>query len=289
MPLRKTPMLNRADAMKLQTFVVSLTPFAENGGLDEDRLRAHLRRLAAAGIGVYVGGSGSGEGLTLSPDETWTLYRVAAEELRGRVPVRAMGIEPRTAQEMIALARLAADAELDAMQVYSVLAPGATDAELEEFFADTLSAITIPAVISIYHAAGYVVSPEVVRSVARRFPHLVGVNCTHVDVRLLDLVGDDIAVHVADHRSIFANLVLGGHGFLSQEASTVPGLCVRLVDRFRSGDMKGAAGAYAQLLRVQDVNLRFFHGIKASRPPSKSSDCPPVTRAVPACPSRARN
>ena len=89
----------------ISTFVISLTPFTQAGALDEEGLRDHLRRLGDSGIGVYVGGSGSGEGYTLTPDEVRRLMEVAAEELSGRVPVRMMGVEPRTAQEAIELAR----------------------------------------------------------------------------------------------------------------------------------------------------------------------------------------
>ncbi|HEX4778236.1 MAG TPA: dihydrodipicolinate synthase family protein, partial [Acidimicrobiia bacterium] len=56
-------------AVQASTFVISLTPFTATGELDEDGLRGHLRRLASSGIGVYLGGSGSGEGYTLSRDE----------------------------------------------------------------------------------------------------------------------------------------------------------------------------------------------------------------------------
>ena len=36
-------------AREVSTFVISLTPFTEDGALDEAGLRAHLQRLAASG------------------------------------------------------------------------------------------------------------------------------------------------------------------------------------------------------------------------------------------------
>ena len=102
------------------TFVVSLTPFTETGELDEGGLRAHLRRLGAAGIGVYLAGSGSGEGYTLSRDERCRVFEIGVAELGGKVPVRAMGVEPRTAAEVVTLAEDAVAAGLDATQVYSL-------------------------------------------------------------------------------------------------------------------------------------------------------------------------
>jgi 4-hydroxy-tetrahydrodipicolinate synthase len=96
------------------TFVISITPFDDAGRLDEPGLRAHLRRLADAGIGVYLGGSGSGEGYTLTRAELRRVLEVGVDELSGRVPVRAMGVEPRTAGDMLDVAAVAPHAGGDA-------------------------------------------------------------------------------------------------------------------------------------------------------------------------------
>ena len=69
--------MNRDRAERASCFVISITPFHEDGRLDEDRFRAHMRRLAAGGIGVYVGGGGSGEGYTLAFEETKRLLAIA--------------------------------------------------------------------------------------------------------------------------------------------------------------------------------------------------------------------
>ena len=56
------------------TFVISITPFTADGALDEPGLRAHLGRLGDAGIGVYLTGSGSGEGYTLDDADPGEAY-----------------------------------------------------------------------------------------------------------------------------------------------------------------------------------------------------------------------
>ena len=61
-----------------RTFAISVTTFGDDGALDEPAFRAHLQRMAAAGLGVYVGGSGSGEGYALTADETARLLEIAA-------------------------------------------------------------------------------------------------------------------------------------------------------------------------------------------------------------------
>lgn len=243
-------------------YVVSLTPFRADGSLDEAMLRAHFQRLADARIGVYVGGSGSGEGLTLTQDECFRLFRIAHEELSGRVPVRAMGIEPRTVAEMQQLARMADAAGLDAIQVYSIASPGSSSEEVEAYFADVLRNVRLPAVISTHHAVGYSIPVEVVGRIVAGFPNVIGINCTRTDIRLLDSVRGRAAVYVADLGYAYSNLALGGRGFLCGEANLVPRLCVRFVDAFRRGDHQEAAKIYAWILRIGDINQRIFGGVK---------------------------
>ena len=117
MPARSTDPVDRTRA---STFVISITPFTEDGAVDEVALRGHLRRMAAAGIGVYLGGGGSGEGYVLSPDETRRLLQIGVEELQGKVPVRAMGVEPRTSLDMIEYLEMVSGIGVDAAQIYSL-------------------------------------------------------------------------------------------------------------------------------------------------------------------------
>ena len=86
-------------------FVISITPFDDDGEIDWDGTRAHWQRLKDAGIGVYVGGGGSGEGHALLEHEVDGLLALASKELVGSVPTRAMGVEPRTARQMIEFGR----------------------------------------------------------------------------------------------------------------------------------------------------------------------------------------
>ncbi len=105
----------------LSTFCCSITPFAADGSLDERALRAHFARLSAAGVGVYVAGSSPGEGYALSRDEVRRCLEIAVAELRGRVPVRAMGVEPRSARDMVEHTALAAACGVDAVQILSLI------------------------------------------------------------------------------------------------------------------------------------------------------------------------
>src|SRR3954447_18787442 len=137
-------------AAEPSTFVISITPFDQKERFDEEGLRGHFRRLAASGIGVYVAGGGSGEAYTLSKSETKRVLEIGVEELKGKVPVRGMGKEPRSAKELIEFAKMCEAAGVEAMQLYSLDAGhGAMPSRpvLERYLVDVIESVSVPLVI----------------------------------------------------------------------------------------------------------------------------------------------
>ena len=104
----------------LSTFCCSVTPFDEKGRMDEEAAEIHFTRVADAGVWLYVGGSSPGEGYSLSNDEMTRLLKIGVKAGAGKVQVRAMGVEPRHADQMKAFLKLAADTGVDACQIYSL-------------------------------------------------------------------------------------------------------------------------------------------------------------------------
>ena len=239
------------------TFVIALTPFDSHGQLDVDAFRLHLRRMRDAGIGVYVGGGGSGEGYTLTRDESATVMRIAAEELEGHVPVRAMGVEPRSAREMGDLAVMVVEAGLGAMQVYSLdTGHGRTPRadELETYFCDILDALPVDAVLSTHQSVGYWLPIDVLRRLVDRYQRIIGINVTSPDVtyliRVIDAVGDRIEVHVGGAMHGLTALALGANGFLTSEANLAPKLTQSVITKWVEGDLTAAGDAFARVLRL---------------------------------------
>jgi 4-hydroxy-tetrahydrodipicolinate synthase len=258
-------------ARTASVFVISITPFGANGEFDEDALRAHLRRLAAGGVGVYVGGGGSGEGYAMSDAEAQRLVEVAVEELHGKVPVRAMGKEPRLAGEMIEYVRMATAAGIDACQIYS-LDQGhghrPTMPELEAYFCDILDAVEVPCVISTHQSVGYQVPVAMLSRLVERFPHVIGINSSHQDIgylrQIIDAVGDEVTVHVGGPMLGLTNLALGGDGYLTSEANLAPFTCRRVIDAYEAGDVPGMMTAFNAVLRLFEA-LYGGGGIRATK------------------------
>ena len=243
-------------ARRPSAYVISITPFDDRGALDEPGLRAHLRRMAGCGLGVYVGGAGSGEGYSLRPEEVERVLAVAVDELAGAVPVRAMGVEPRTAAEMVAFAEVAAAAGVDAMQVYSMDLGhlGRPErGEIERYLRTVLDAATIPVVISTHFSVGYFAPADLLAELAAQHPSIVGVNCTNPDLayltRLLGSLPDRVEVHTGFTAQALAALSLGASGFLTSEANTVPQFVAAVIERWEAGDLPGVAAVFDRLWR----------------------------------------
>jgi 4-hydroxy-tetrahydrodipicolinate synthase len=236
---------------KLSTFCCTVTLFDENLKLDEVALRAHFARVAEAGVGLYVGGSSPGEGYAMTADEIDRLLRIAVEVAGGKVPVRAMGVEPRTAEEMCAFLKRAANTGVDACQIYSLdvghgWKPGTR--ELERYFRAALESVSLPCIISSHAFMGYNVPIEMLERLAEEYDHLIGVNLTTPDImHLTEAVArlrPRLEIHVGGPMHAITALAMGANGYLSSEAAVAPKLCQDVISHFAAGRYEEAFKAY---------------------------------------------
>ena len=262
-------MAETTSGVRVAASVVAITPFDRDGRLDEGGTRAHLRRLHDAGLGIWVGGGGSGEGFTLSDAEADRLLELAVDELGGSV--RAMGVEPRTAAQMVAFTARAARAGVAACQVYS-LEPGhghrPTMAEVEAYFDDVLGPCPLPAVLSTHQSVGYRLPVGLVTALVERHPCVIGVNSSHPDVtylaELVDALAGRVEICVGGPLQALTALGVGAHGFLSSEANLAPRLVASLDRHLAAGQLAEALAAFGTLVRLHHL-LYANGGIRATK------------------------
>jgi 4-hydroxy-tetrahydrodipicolinate synthase len=242
---------------KFSTFCCTVTLFDEQLRWDEAASRAHFTRVADAGVGLYVGGSSPGEGYSMSAAEIERLLRVAVETAGGRVPVRAMGVEPRTAEEMCTFLKMAATTGVDACQIYSLdvghgWKPGPR--ELERYFRAALESVSIPCIISSHSFMGYNVPIEMLARFAKEYDHLVGVNLTTPDIlhltEAVETLCPRLEIHVGGPMHTLTALALGANGFLSSEAAIAPQLCSDVISHYAAGRLEDAFKAYSALMAL---------------------------------------
>jgi 4-hydroxy-tetrahydrodipicolinate synthase len=242
---------------------MSATPFDDAGQLDEQAIRAHLGRLADAGVGVYLGSGGAGEGHALSDAELARLYAIGVSECGGRVPTFANPPESRTAEEMLGKARLAVDAAVDCVQLYAVdgghgMRP--TEAEQELYYRRLLDEIDHPVAISVHPYQGYLTPVPLLARLARDYQQLVAINVMvrpyNYWVELKDALRSGIDFYCVGY-DLVQGLSLGAAGCLSAEPNLAPATCRSIVDRALAGDLAGAGAAQADLIRLGNVVSRW--------------------------------
>lgn len=249
---------------KLSVIVISITPFDDNGQLDEAAFRKHLRRLRDAGVSVYVAGSGTSEGYALTREERERVLAIAVEELKGKVPVRAMGCEPRLTGEMVDFMRCAEAARVDAAQIFSLdIGHGAkpTRAELDRYYSTVIESTSLPLVLSSHRTAGYHLPLELVESLAKRYPNLTGMNYAGTDIthlaEIISRFGDRLEIHCAGPTNAIATLALGGNGFMGGEGNFSPALVQTVITAFEAKDMDALRISFGKLMALTAINNRY--------------------------------
>jgi 4-hydroxy-tetrahydrodipicolinate synthase len=243
---------------------MSITPFDAAGAIDEGLLRSHLRFLAAAGVGVYVASQGSGEGDLLSFAEKEMLYRVAAEELGGRVPVVAAGIGLAASTATTRDLAIAAEAAgVDAVQIIGPR-PGPLRLradELEAHFRTVIEAVRCDVHLSNNTAlAGYELPFALVERLVEDYARIRVVNVSDPRVaelskyvfQLVERFGAQIEVRVGMVREVVAMYALGARGVLCFEPNVAPRVVVDAWNGVASGDL----GSMETLLRLNAALAR---------------------------------
>jgi 4-hydroxy-tetrahydrodipicolinate synthase len=245
---------------RYSAIVHSLTPFDEKFRLDESALRRHLRRLAEGGVAVYIGAAGAAEGYTLSREERERVLAIAVEELKGKTQVRAAGVEPRDAAEMIDYLRTAEKLKVDAAQIYSLdmghgLVPSRK--EIERYLMTAIEATSLPVILSNQKKVGYAVPLDLVEELAARYPNLAGyaydVNDTFYMIELLKRLGGRLEIHCSGTENAMFTLAMGGNGYQGMEGNIAPRLAASVVSGFVAGDISLMHESFRKLMQLRAI------------------------------------
>jgi 4-hydroxy-tetrahydrodipicolinate synthase len=239
------------------------TPFDADDRIDEAALRADVRYLVeTAGVhGLAVGGS-TGEGHTLTTDETRQLTAVAVEEAGGAVPI-ITGIITDSTRDAIERGKAVADLGVAALQVTPVhylFRPD--DDAMQRHFAAIAECTGLPVLIYNVVPWSYLAPPLLVR-IIREVEGVIGVKQSAGDLKLLaDLLlllgaptsgGYPGVILSAVDALLYPSFALGAHGAIAAILTAAPTLCVRLWEAVRRGDHAAALALHQRLLPLWDA------------------------------------
>lgn len=236
-----------------------VTPFREDGTIDEQQHRQEVRFMveSAKVHGLAVCGS-TGEGHTLTTEETRNIVGATVDEVAGRIPVIA-GIICNSTTAVIERAKAIADLKPAALQVtpvHYVFRPD--DDSMVKHFAAIADQTGIPVIIYNVVPWSYLLPPLLVR-ILRHVEGVIGVKQSASDMKALaDLlllteeagIADRVRILSAVDALLYPSFRLGSHGAVAAILSAVPEWCVALWEAVQSGDETRALTLHKDLLRM---------------------------------------
>ena len=231
-----------------------VTPFRPDGTIDEEALRADTRYLVetAQVHGLAVCGS-TGEGHTLTTDETRRITAIAAEEAAGRVPI-ITGIIANSTAAVIERGQAVEDLGVAALQVTPVhylFRPD--DDAMVKFFADVTETTETP--VMIYNVIPWTyLSPQLLARIIDEVDGVIGVKQSAGDMKLLAdlllMVGDRARIMSAVDALLYPSFALGAVGAIAAILTAAPTLCVELWDAMQAGEDGNAREIHEKLLPI---------------------------------------
>jgi 4-hydroxy-tetrahydrodipicolinate synthase len=246
-----------AGAMSIEgVYTALVTPFREDGGVDEGALRELVERQIAAGIDGVVPCGSTGEAATLSVAEHVRVIAVCVEAVRGRVQVIA-GTGSNNTREAIELTLAAREAGADGALLISPYYNKPTQEGIIQHYAAVAAAARFPLVV--YNIPGRTASNLLPETLARlaELEHVVGVKdcCGDLDQtsRGLALCPPDFAWLAGDDSATLPLLALGARGVISTTSNVAPREMIELCAAFRAGDVARARRIHFRLLPLFDA------------------------------------
>lgn len=242
-------------AKQLEILCMAATPMHGDFSIDEAGLRAHLRRLIAAGNGLYLGSAGSGESHSLTREELRRVYEIGVEEAKGKVPVYANPPEARTAAAMLEIVQIAVAAGVDMVQVYQVdgghgMTP--TVREQEAYFSAILDRVDHPVSLSMHRVAGYLAPLSLLKTLCSRYPQIRAINMMLTPDAYFLQARDALPESVRFYTTTLVLPTLasfGAVGALGAENNCIPKTCRAIGDGIVTGDVAKVAQAMQTLRR----------------------------------------
>ncbi len=235
-----------------------VTPFKQDGSLDETTLRKLVQRQIEAGINFLVPCGTTGESPTLSRAEHLRVVEITLEEAKGKVPVLA-GAGGYNTAEVIELARelqgMGADGLLSVTPYYNK----PTQEGLFQHYRAIATAVKVPIVVySVQGRTGVNVEPQTLKRLSA-IDNIVAVKEASGNIsqmaQVIHQVPSDFKVLSGDDSITIPLIALGGRGIISVVSNEIPGPMTKLAQAALSGDFAGAREIQRQYLPLMEVNF----------------------------------
>lgn len=232
-------------------YTALITPFGQDGSIDEDALRRIVDAQIDAGVAGLVPVGTTGESPTVSHEENIAVVKIVIDQARGRVPVIAGTGSNSTAEaiEMTArAAQLGATASLQVAPYYNK----PSQEGLYRHFSAIADAVDMP--LMVYNIPGRTGRNIETATLARlaEHPNIAAVKEASGSIpQVMDVISElpaSFDVLAGDDNIAFAVACLGGRGVVSVASNVFPQRVVAMVDATLHGDLERARRLHFELL-----------------------------------------
>ncbi|MBN1834577.1 MAG: 4-hydroxy-tetrahydrodipicolinate synthase [Spirochaetales bacterium] len=228
-----------------------VTPFKEDGSLDESSLRKLVDFQIEHGIDGLVPVGTTGESPTLGPEETEAVIRIVVDQAGGRVPVIA-GTGSNCTDKAIHLTELAKRIGVDASLQVAPYYNKPTAEGFYRHFTAIADAVDLPMIVyNIPGRTGKNIENPVMLRLAQH-PNIVGVKEASGSIaQMMELIAEkpgDFDVLSGDDNLTFPLMGLGGRGVISVASNIVPDRMRALTHAALDGDWERARTLHYELL-----------------------------------------
>lgn len=238
-----------------------VTPFKQDGSLDETTLRSLVRRQIENGIDFLVPCGTTGESPTLTREEHLRVVAITVEEAAAstrKVPVLA-GAGGYNTKEVIELAKCCQAAGADGLLSVTPYYNKPTQEGLYQHYRAISSAVPLPIVVySVQGRTGVNVEPATLARLAE-IPNIVAVKEASGNVSqiadVINKVPDSFTVLSGDDAITIAVIALGGRGIISVASNAIPKEMTALAAAANAGDFAKARAIQKRILPLVNVNF----------------------------------
>ena len=235
------------------SYVALITPFKENGEVDEDKIRELVNYHIENGTAGIVPCGTTGEAPTLTFSEHEKVIKIVVEEVKGRIKVIA-GAGSNNTDRAIELTKyakkLGADAALSTCPYYNK----PTQRGLYEHYRKIAEEAKFP--IMLYNVPGRTGTNIEAETVARlaEIPEIVAIKeatgSLEQMIKIQDLCGDKIEILSGEDHLILPMLSIGAKGVVSVVANIMPREMSELISSFLNREFEKAYNLHTKLYEV---------------------------------------
>ncbi|MFE6618681.1 dihydrodipicolinate synthase family protein [Streptomyces sp. NPDC008086] len=235
---------------------IPVTPFTEDGHVDQDAHRALLRRLLDGGITTLTPNGNTGEFYALSPEERRLVTELTVEETRGRDAVLLVGVG-HDVPTAIASARHARELGAQMVMVHQPVHPYVSQNGWVDYHRAIAAAVPELGVVPYIRNAQ--LGGARLAELADDCPNVIGVKYAVPDAAKFAAFARDAGlerfVWVAGLAEPYAPSYFsaGATGFTSGLVNVAPSVSLNMIEALRSGDYPAAMKVWEQIRRFEEL------------------------------------